>query len=110
MSWSPPTTLGHTTGYNIYYKTGDVLSNITIEISNTNHLLSNLMNGASYNISIVGTSEHLYSEYVNIPNLIPLGEFTGLYVLIHAIISSAPLLIICGNNYACSSRETNSKN
>ena len=86
MSWSPPTTLGHTTGYNIYYKTGEILSNITIETPKTNHLLSNLMNGASYNISIVATSEHLYSDYVNTPNLIPLGEFTGLYVLIYMLL------------------------
>ena len=39
-----------------------------------NHLLTGLQNGTSYNISIVGTSEHFFSDGVEYPNSITLGE------------------------------------
>ena len=42
--------------------------------STDNHLLTGLQNGASYTISIVGTSEHFPSEEVDYPNSIPLSE------------------------------------
>ena len=35
-----------------------------------NHLLTGLQIGASYNISIVGTSEHFFSDHVEYPNII----------------------------------------
>jgi len=39
-----------------------------------NRTLTGLQNGASYTISIVGTSDHLPSDHVDYPNTIPLSE------------------------------------
>ena len=74
VSWTPPTPLGDTTGYRIYYSGG---SNGSVNVSGgstEHHLLTGLQNGASYTISIVGTSEHFPSEEVDYPNSIPLSE------------------------------------
>ena len=75
VSWTPPTPLGDTTGYKIYYSGG---SSGSVEVSGgstDNNLLTGLQNGASYTISIVGTSEHFYVDRVDNPNIIPLSEF-----------------------------------
>ena len=64
VSWTPPTPLGDTTGYRIYYSGG---SNGSVDVSGgstDSHLLADLQIGASYNISIVGTSEHFFSDHV----------------------------------------------
>ena len=74
VSWTPPTPLGNTTGYRIYYSGG---SNNGVDVSgdsSNNSLLSDLQNGANYMISIVGTSDHLPSDLVNLPSSIPLCE------------------------------------
>ena len=74
FSWTPPTPLGDTTGFRIYYSGG---SSGSVDISGgstDNHLLTGLRNGVSYTISIVGTSEHLPSDHVDYPNSIPLSE------------------------------------
>ena len=42
--------------------------------STHNHLLTGLQNGASYNISIVATSIHFYSDRVYFTNIVPLSE------------------------------------
>ena len=64
VSWTPPTQLGDTTGYKIYYSGGSSGSEDVSGGSTHNHLLIDLQNGARYNISIVGTSAHLPSERV----------------------------------------------
>ena len=62
VSWSPPTPLGVTTGYRIYYR-GATNENVDVSGGSTdNHLLTDLQNGETYNITIVGISQHLYSE------------------------------------------------
>ena len=74
VSWTPPTPLGNTTGYRIYYSGG---SNSSVDVSGgsrNNSLLSDLQNGANYMISIVGTSDHLPSDLVNVSGSIPLSE------------------------------------
>ena len=74
VSWTPPTPLGDTTGYRIYYSGG---SNGSVDISGgstDNHVLTGLRNGASYNISIMGTSNHLPSSQELYPRSIPLCE------------------------------------
>ena len=97
MSWSPPTPLGDTTGYRIYYSSGssgsaDVSDGSTDNYlltglqngesydifivgngSTDNYLLTGLQNGESYDIFIVGTSEHLPSERIG-PVEVTLGE------------------------------------
>ena len=92
VSWTPPTPLGDTTGYRIYYSGGSSGSSgsgsgsgsgsdsgsgggssSSVDVSGgstDNHLLTDLQNGASYTISIVGTSEHLPSYRLNYPIII----------------------------------------
>ena len=50
VSWNPPTPLGDTTGYRIYYSGG---SSVNVSNGSTYHLLTDLQNGESYDISIV---------------------------------------------------------
>ena len=65
VSWSPPTPLGDTTGYRIYYSDSDSSDSVDVSGGSTdNHLLTGLQNGDSYTISIVATSQHLPSESV----------------------------------------------
>ena len=75
VSWTPPTPLGDTTGYRIYYSGGSSGSVDVSGGSTHNHTLTGLQNGADYTISIVGTSDHLPSDHVDYPNSIPLSEF-----------------------------------
>ena len=74
VSWTPPTPLGDTTGYRIYYSGGSSGSVDVSRGSTDNHTLTGLQNGTSYTISIVGTSEHLPSDRVDYPNSITLSE------------------------------------
>ena len=78
VSWTPPTPLGDTTGYRIYYSSGSSGSVDVSGGSTDNHLLTGLQNGTSYTISIVGTSKHFFSDRVDYPNSIPLSEFLQL--------------------------------
>ena len=72
VSWSPPTPLGDTTGYRISYSGGSSGSVHVSDGSTSTHTLTGLENGASYNISIVGASQHLPSDMVDVD--IGLGE------------------------------------
>ena len=75
VSWTPPTPLGDTTGYRICYSGG---SNGSVNVSGgstDNHLLTGLQNETSYTISIVGISDHFFSDRVDYPNSITLSEF-----------------------------------
>ena len=74
VSWTPPTPLGDTTGYRIYYSGGSSGSEDVSGGSIHNHLLTGLQNGANYSISIVATSEHFFSERVDYPSIIQLGK------------------------------------
>ena len=63
VSWSPPTPLGATTGYSIFYSSGN--SSETVHISggsSDNYLVAGLQNGQSYNISMIATSQYLPSD------------------------------------------------
>ena len=74
VSWTPPTPLGDTTGYRIYYSGG---SNGSVDVSNgstDNYLLSDLESGTTYTTVIVGTSKHFFSEEVENPKNITLSE------------------------------------
>ena len=52
VSWNPPSPLGDTTGYIIYYSGGSSGSVNVSGGSTDNYLLTGLQNGDSYNISI----------------------------------------------------------
>ena len=74
VSWSPPIPLGYTTGYRIYYCNSGA-SNGSVNISggsSDNYLLTSLENGVGYNISIVATSQHFFSN--NVVQELTLGE------------------------------------
>ena len=74
VSWTPPNPPGDTKGYRIYYSGGSS-DNVDVSgASRNNSLLSGLQNGANYMISIVGTSDHLPSDLVNVSSSIPLSE------------------------------------
>ena len=58
VSWTPPSSLGDTTGYRIYYtRAGGSSDSENIDGGNTiSRTLMNLTNGETYTISVVGTS------------------------------------------------------
>ena len=65
VSWSPPTPLGDTTGYRIYYSDSDSSDSVDVSGGSTdNYTLTGLVMGATYNISIVATSQYLPSRRV----------------------------------------------
>ena len=64
VSWSPPTPLGDTTGYRIYYSGGSSGSEDVSDGSTNNYLLTGLQNGDTYNVSIVTVSQHFTSNAV----------------------------------------------
>ena len=62
VSWSPPTPLGGTTGYRIYYSDGDSSDSVDVsDPSSREYLLQDLVMGSSYSLSLVATSQHLPS-------------------------------------------------
>ena len=74
VSWSPPSPLGDTTGYRIYYS-GDSSGSENVSNGSTdNYLLTGLQNGQSFNISLVATSQHLPSESIAADMEVMLGE------------------------------------
>ena len=75
VSWSPPTPLGDTTGYRIRisYSGGSSGSVDVSDGSTSTHTLTGLENGASYTISMVGTSLLFFSDVVEVD--IGLGEY-----------------------------------
>ena len=65
LSWIPPNPLNDTTGYRISYTGGTSNGMVNVSGGSTNNTtLNGLEKGGRYNISIVGTSEHLFSESV----------------------------------------------
>ena len=74
VSWSPPTSLGDTTGYRIYYSGGSSGSEDVSDGATDNYLLIGLQNGESYTISIIATSQHLPSDRVAVDMEVGLGK------------------------------------
>ena len=74
VSWNPPTPLGDTTGYRIYYSGSSSGSEDISNGSTDNYLLTSLQNGESYDISLAATSQHLPSESIAADMEVMLGE------------------------------------
>ena len=74
ISWSPPTPLGDTTGYRIYYSGGSNGSADVSGGSTDNFLLTGLQSRESYTLFIVATSQHFFSDIVTVVQDIPLSE------------------------------------
>ena len=80
MSWTPPTPLGDTTGYIIYYTNDDNTDSVVIDGGSTDeYTLSDLQNGDTYTISIVASSLDLPSESVLADMTVGLSESNILY-------------------------------
>ena len=69
LTWTPPSPLGDTTGYRIDYSGGSSGSQPISGGSTNSYTLTGLRREESYDISIVGTSEHLSSERVQWKNV-----------------------------------------
>ena len=85
VSWNPPTPLGDTTGYRIYYSGGSSGSEDVSGGSTDNYLLTDLKNGESYTISIVATSQHLPSESIAADMEVMLGEDVQVFYVSHCV-------------------------
>ena len=60
VSWSPPTPLGDTTGYRIYYNDSDSSNSVDTSGGSTdNYTLTGLQNGDIFGISVIATPQHL---------------------------------------------------
>ena len=84
VSWTPPTLLGDTTGYIIYYTNDDNTGGDSVDIdggSTDEYTLMNLHNGDTYTISIIATSSSvLPSESVLADMTVGLSESNILYI------------------------------
>ena len=94
VSWTPPTLQENTTGYRIYYSGGSSGIEDVSGGSTHNHLLTGLQNGTSYNISIVGTSDHLYSERVEFRRIIELCK-RSILILYYQLITIIFFVFLC---------------
>ena len=65
LTWTPPSPLGDTTGYTIFYSTGNTTDSREISGGRVSEAeLTDLKKGGDYSISLVGRSQHLPSEAV----------------------------------------------
>ena len=62
LTWTPPSPLGDTTGYRIEYSGGSSGSQPVSGGSTNSYTQMDLTSGATYTITIVGTSEHVCSR------------------------------------------------
>ena len=63
VTWTPPSPLGDTTGYRISFTGGGSSDSVDVSGGNTNsHTLTGLQNGQTYTVSVIGTSQHLFSD------------------------------------------------
>ena len=69
VSWTPPSPLGDTSGYRIYYtRAGNSSDSVDVDGGNRNtYTLTGLSKGETYTISILGTSTHCSSDTVPLP-------------------------------------------
>ena len=75
VSWTPPSPLGDTTGYIIYYSNDYNTDSANVNGASTDvYTLTDLQNGETYAICIVATSLHLPSESVPADMTIGLSE------------------------------------
>ena len=100
-SWTPPSPLGGTTGYRIYYtRAGGSSDSVDVDGGNTNsHTLMGLSKGETYTISIVGTSTHFSSDTVPLPGRS--GTFIAIDVMLQKLEKRESLDIM---NWVCRMR------
>ena len=66
LTWTPPSPLGDTTGYRISFTGGGSSGSVNVSGGDTNSytLTPGLKSRETYEISIVGTSQHFFSDRV----------------------------------------------
>ena len=75
VTWTPPSPLGDTTGYRISYTGAGNSDSVDVSGGDTNtFVVTGLAEKTTYNVSIVGTSQHLPSTNVPVPGPVILGE------------------------------------
>ena len=75
LTWIPPDPLGDTTGYRISFTGGGSSGSVDVGGGSTNnYTLTGLIRGETYDISIVGTSDHISSESVELSVTLVPGE------------------------------------
>ena len=77
VTWTPPSPLGNTTGYSIFYTSDSDSGSVDVSGGFTNmRTLTGLQNGETYKISITATSDTGYpSESVMAMEVVGLGKF-----------------------------------
>ena len=96
LTWTPPDPPRDTSGYMIEYDNGENEGSKEVDgVSTTSRVLTGLQNGTTYNISIVGTSEHFPSAPMSIMvQLIEQGTCACCCCLALEHFPSEPVLII----------------
>ena len=96
LTWTPPNPPRDTSGYMIEYDNGEDEGSKEVDgVSTTSRVLTGLQNGTTYNISIVGTSEHFPSAPMSIMvQLIEQGTCACCCCLALEHFPSEPVLII----------------
>ena len=75
VTWTPPSPLGDTTCYRISFTGGGTSDSVDVSGGDTNtFLVTDLVEVATYTVSIVGTSQHLLSTTVPVSGPVTLGE------------------------------------
>ena len=63
VTWIPPSPLGDTSGYRISFSGGGNSGSVDVTGGDTNsYSVTGLQNGQTYTVSIIGTSQHLFSD------------------------------------------------
>ena len=103
VSWTPPSSLGDTSGYRIYYtRAGGSSDSVDVDGGNTNsHTLMGLTNGETYTISVAGTSSTPSTVLPSPPvsageialGILQVSSFKNLFILLLSLsVPSAPVL------------------
>ena len=93
VTWTPSTCAN---GYIIFYSTGSSSDRVNASDDSTdNYLLKGLLNGATYNMSIVATSQHFFSNNA-IVGIVHLGKNISFKTVTAGNSLSIRAKIMCG--------------
>ncbi|CAI8019951.1 Receptor-type tyrosine-protein phosphatase H, partial [Geodia barretti] len=88
LTWTPPDPLGDTTGYRISFTGGGSSGSEDVSGGSTNsYTLTGLIRGETYDISIVGTSDHISSESVELSVTLVPGPYLTVEVVMMGVSS-----------------------
>ena len=64
VTWAPPSPLGNTTGFMIYYTGVGNSGSVDVSYRSNSHRLNGLQSGIYHEVFVVGLSRHLTSELI----------------------------------------------